>query len=119
MDAEPGNASNHQEHAGEHFRRPDVYPNSNLIFGREYVLNDNFDSICGAGFVVYGSWENGCWLRKTPVFTRVFLERFSGTGELGFQTTQWLDSHFLAELVGAAQPPSFQPLFYTSLAGES
>ena len=37
-------------------------PNSNLIFGREYVLNDNFDSICGAGFVVYGSWKTdaGC-----------------------------------------------------------
>ena len=94
-------------------------PNSNLIFGREYVINDNFDSVCGAGFVVYGSFENGCWLRKTPVFTRIFLERFSANGQLGFQTTQWLDSHFLAELVNASQPPSNQPLYYTSVASET
>ena len=93
-------------------------PNSNLIFGREFVVNDNFDA-AAAGLVVYGSWENGCWLRKTPVFTRVFLERFSGTGELGFQTTQWLDSHFLAELVAAPQPPTFQPLYYTNISSES
>jgi len=94
-------------------------PNSNLIFGREYVINDNFDSVCGAGFVVYGDWADGCWLRKTPVFTRIFLERFSGNGELGFQTTQWLDSHFLAELVNVSQPPSNQPLYYTSISDET
>lgn len=91
--------------------------NSDTIFGKPYVINDNFDATCGAGFVVYGSWADGCWLRKTPVFTRVFLERFSANGELGFQTTQFLDSHFLAELAGAAQPPTNQPLYYTSLVG--
>ncbi len=93
--------------------------NSNQILGRDFVVNDNFDSICGAGFVVYGSWADGVWIRKSPLFTRVFLERFSGSGQVGYQTTQWLDQHFLAELVTAPQPPTFQPLYYTSLAGES
>jgi len=91
---------------------------SNQIFGRDWVINDNFDSVSGAGFVVYGDWADGCWLRKTPIFTRIFLERFSANGQLGFATTQWLDAHFLAELVNASQPPSNQPLYYTSVASE-
>jgi HK97 family phage major capsid protein len=93
--------------------------NSNQILGRDFVVNDNFDSICGAGFVVFGSWADGCWLRRTPVQTRVFLEAFAAQGQVGYRTQQWADAHFLAELAGAAQPPTYQPLYYTSLAGES
>lgn len=93
-------------------------PNTNLIFGREYVLNNNFDS-AAAGLVVYGSWADGCFLRRTPVQTRVFTELYSQSGQIGYRTQQWSDAHFMAELAGAAQPPSFQPLYYTSLATES
>jgi HK97 family phage major capsid protein len=94
-------------------------PESDTIFGRGYVINDNFDTICGAGFVAYGSWADGCWIRKTPVFTRVFVERFAASGEIGFGVQQFLDSHLLAELAGAPQPPSFQPLYYTSIVSET
>jgi HK97 family phage major capsid protein len=91
-------------------------PNSNLIFGREFVINDNFDSICGPGFVAFGDWADGMWIRKTPLFTRVFLELYAQSGQVGYRTTQYLDQHFLAELTATAQPPTFQPLYYTVLA---
>jgi len=94
-------------------------PNSNLIFGREFVVNDNFDAICGAGFVAYGDWADGCFIRKTPLFTRVFMELYAQSGQIGYRTQQWCDQHFLAELVAATQAPSFQPLYYTSLASAS
>jgi hypothetical protein len=51
--------------------------------------------------------------------TRVFLELYSQSGQVGYRTQQWCDQHFLAELAGAAQPPTFQPIFYTSVASES
>ena len=92
---------------------------SNQIFGRDYVINDNCDSICGAGFVAFGNWAEGCWIRKTPLMTRVFTELYAQNGQIGYRTMQFLDQHFLAELAGAAQPPSYQPLFYTSIGGES
>jgi HK97 family phage major capsid protein len=91
-------------------------PDSNQIFGRDYVINDNFDSICGPGFVAYGDWADGMWIRKTPLFTRVFLELYAQSGQVGYRTTQYLDQHLLAELTAAAQPPTFQPLFYSVLA---
>lgn len=94
-------------------------PNTNQILGADFVVNDNFDSICGAGFVVFGSWKDGCYLRRTPVQTRVMQELYAGQGQVGFRTTAWADAHFLAELAGAAQPPSFQPLYYTSIASDS
>jgi HK97 family phage major capsid protein len=93
--------------------------NSNLIFGREFVINDNFDTVCGSGFVAYGDWADGAWQRKTPVMTRVFVEAYAASGEIGYRTQQWMDSHFLAELVGAPQAPTFQPIYYTSLASAS
>jgi HK97 family phage major capsid protein len=89
--------------------------NSNTIFNREFVVNDNFDT-SEAGLVVYGSWANGALIRKTPIATRVFLELFAGSGQVGYRTTQWADSHWLAELAGAAQPPSAQPLYYAVLS---
>jgi HK97 family phage major capsid protein len=89
--------------------------NSNQIFGRDFVINDNFDT-SAAGLVVYGSWANGAFIRKTPVVTRTFLELFANNGQIGYRTTQWADSHWLAELAGAPQPPTNQALYYAVLS---
>ena len=91
------------------------------LFDREYVLNDYLDTAAGAGvgFVTFGSFADGVWLRRTPIQTRVFLELYAQNGQVGFRTQQWADQHFLAELAGAAQPPTFQPLFYTNVVSET
>jgi HK97 family phage major capsid protein len=93
--------------------------NSDTILGRKYVVNEYFDSICGAGFVAYGNWRRGAWLRRTPLITRVLQELFWANSEIDFIVTSWADNHFLAELVGAAQPPSFQPIYFTKLPSGS
>jgi HK97 family phage major capsid protein len=100
---------------------PMFSPDGAQLFDRPYVINDNLDAAPGAGvgFVAFGSFADGVWLRRTPVVSRIFLELFANSGQIGFRTTQWADSHYLAELAGAAQPPTFQPLFYTNVASES
>jgi HK97 family phage major capsid protein len=94
-------------------------PDSDTILGRPYFVNEFFDSICGAGFITYGNWNKGAWLRRTPVITRVLQELYWANNEIGFIATQWTDAHFLAELVGAAQPPTWQPLYFTVLPSGS
>jgi HK97 family phage major capsid protein len=96
-------------------------PDGTKIFDRPYVINDNLDTTSGAGvgFVAFGSFADGVFLRRTPVITRTLLELYAGSGAVGFRTTQWADQHFLAELAGAAQPPTFQPVFYTNIVSES
>lgn len=96
-------------------------PDGTKIFDRPYVINDNLDSTSGAGvgFVAFGSFADGVFLRRTPVITRTLLELYAGSGQVGFRTTQWSDQHFLAELAGAAQPPTFQPIYYTNIVSES
>jgi HK97 family phage major capsid protein len=100
---------------------PMFSPDGTKLFDREYVINDYLDTASGAGvgFVTFGSFADGVWLRRTPVMTRVFLELFANSGQVGFRTTQWADAHYLAELAGAAQPPSFQPIYYTNVVSES
>jgi len=93
--------------------------NADLILGRPYVVNEFFDSICGAGFVAYGNWRRGAWLRRTPILTRVLQELYWVNNQWGFICTTWSDDHFLAELVGAAQPPTHQPCYYTILPSGS
>ena len=92
-----------------------------MLFDRPYVVNDSLDTASGAGvgFVAFGSFADGVWLRRTPVVTRVFQELFANTGQFGFRTTQWADSHYLAELAGAAQPPTNQPIYYSNVVSES
>jgi HK97 family phage major capsid protein len=90
-------------------------PDQDTILGRPYVVNEFFDSICGAGFITYGNWNRGAYIRRTPVITRVLQELYWANNEIGFIATQWTDVHFLAELVGAAQPPTWQPLYFTVL----
>lgn len=90
-------------------------PESDTILGRPYVTNEYFDAACGAGFVAYGNWNKGAFLRRTPLYTRVLQEVFAQQNEIGFLTSSWTDSHFLAELIGAANPPSHQPLYFTVL----
>jgi HK97 family phage major capsid protein len=90
-------------------------PEEDLILGRPYVANEFFDAVCGAGFVAYGNWNRGAFLRRTPLLTRVLQELYSLNNQLGFLVTQWADNHFLAELVGATNPPSHQPIYYTVL----
>lgn len=91
-------------------------PEQDLVLGRPYVVNEFFDSVCGAGFVAYGNWNKGAWLRRTPIITRVLQELYWATNtSIGFVATTWGDNHFLAELVGASNPPTNQPLFYTVL----
>jgi HK97 family phage major capsid protein len=96
-------------------------PDGTKLFDREYVINDNLDTTSGAGvgFVAFGSFADGVWIRRTPIQTRVFYELYAQSGQLGFRTQQWNDAHFLAELAGAAQPPTFQPLYYTNVVSES
>jgi HK97 family phage major capsid protein len=94
-------------------------PDSDTILGRPYFVNEFFDSICGAGFITYGNWNKGAWLRRTPVVTRVLQELYWQNNEIGFIATQWTDAHFLAELVGASQPPTWQPLYFTVLPSGS
>lgn len=94
---------------------PMFNPNDNTILGRRFVTNEYFDATCGAGFITYGNWNKGAWIRKTPLITRPLLEKYWVEGNIGFMATTWTDAHFLAELVGAAEPPTFQPLYYTVL----
>jgi len=93
-------------------------PNSDTILGRPYVVNEFFDDVMGAGYVCYGNFSRGAFLRRTPLFTRVLQERYATTNEVGFLTTSWADNHFLAELVNAANPPSHQPLYFTVLGSD-
>lgn len=94
-------------------------PDSDTILGRPYFVNESFDSVCGGGFIVYGNWNRGAYLRRTPVITRILQELYWLNSEIGFLATQWGDNHFLAELVGASQPPTFQPLYFTVLPSGS
>jgi HK97 family phage major capsid protein len=94
-------------------------PNTDLIFGRPYSINDYFDAAFGAGAVVYGSWKDGAYLRRTPLLTRVLDQLYWLNNDIGYLATQWGDNHFLAELSFAAQPPSNQPLYYTTLSSEA
>lgn len=100
---------------------PMFSPDGTKLFDREYVLNDYLDTTTGAGvgFVTFGSFADGVWIRKTPLMTRVFLELYSQNSQIGYRTMQWCDQHFLAELAGAAQPPTFQPIFYTNVVSET
>jgi HK97 family phage major capsid protein len=96
-------------------------PTSNRILDKPYVLNDYLDAATGAGegFVAYGNFAEGAFIRRTPVVTRVFLELFAEQGQIGYRSMVWQDAHFLAELAGASQPPTFQPIYYTDVASES
>ncbi len=92
-----------------------------MLFDRPYVINDFLDTASGAGvgFVAFGSFADGVWIRKTPVITQVFLEAYASNGQIGYRTQQWMDSHFLAELAAASQPPTFQPIHYTNVVSET
>lgn len=98
---------------------PMLDPEKDLILGRRYTTNEFFDSICGAGFVAYGNWRRGAWLRRTPILTRVLQELYWLNNQIGFLATSWCDNHFLAELVGATQPPTWQPIWFTVLPSGS
>jgi HK97 family phage major capsid protein len=82
-------------------------PVASKIFDRDVVINDNLSG----GQVVYGDWQDGCIIRKTPLITRVFYEAYAEQGEVGFRVAQWLDQHFLCELGDVTN----QPLAYTVL----
>ncbi len=100
---------------------PMFSPDGGKLFDRNFVINDNLDTATGAGvgFVAFGSFADGAFLRRTPVDVRVFLEAFASQGNTGYRVQQWCDAHFLAELAGAAQPPTFQPIFYSNVTLES
>ena len=61
---------------------------------------------------MYGDWQDGAIIRRTPVIVRVFYEKFAEQGEVGFRVMQWNDQHFLCEL---SDIPN-QPLYYSVLA---
>lgn len=83
-------------------------PTSNEIFKRGVVLNDNLTG----GQVVFGDWQDGAIVRRTPVIIRVFYEKYAEQGEVGFRVMQWNDQHFLCEL---SDIPN-QPLYYSVLS---
>lgn len=92
---------------------------SDTIFGRPYVTNEYMDSVCGAGFIAYGNWRRGAFLRKCPTIVRPLLERYWTEAAIGFVGAAWTDFHCLAELYAAAQPPTWQPLSYVVLPSGS
>jgi HK97 family phage major capsid protein len=79
-------------------------PEANTIFGRPVVINDNLDRI------VYGNWQAGAYVRKTPFVLLRLFELYSASGYQGFKATQYLDSKFLASVSSV----SAQPLFFTN-----
>jgi HK97 family phage major capsid protein len=83
-------------------------PTTNQIFGKPFIVNDNLTG----GQVVYGDWQDGVIIRRTPVIVRVFYEKYAEQGEVGFRVMQWNDAHSLCEL---SDIPN-QPLYYTVLA---
>ena len=87
---------------------PFFNPETNQIFGKTAVLNDNLTG----GQVVYGSWVDGAFVRKSPFILLRLQELYSAQGLIGFKATQFLDQHFLAELTGV----TVQPLHYTILS---
>jgi HK97 family phage major capsid protein len=87
---------------------PFFNPETNQIFGKTAVLNDNLTG----GQVVYGSWVDGAFVRKSPFILLRLQELYSAQGLIGFKATQFLDQHFLAELTGV----TVQPLHYTVLS---
>ena len=91
-------------------------PDEDLILGRPYVVNEYFETVCGANFLAYGNWNKGAWLRRTPILTRVLQELYALNNEVGFLATSWADNHFLAELVSVPQPPTHQPIYYSVLS---
>lgn len=82
---------------------------SGQIFGRDSVVNDSLT----AGVVVFGDWQNGVVIRKSPFGLLRLNEAFASEGKVGFKGTQWLDQGFLCELSDVA----VQPLYFTKLLG--
>ena len=91
--------------ARDNYGRPLFDPVTNTVLGKPYIVNDNLTR------VVYGSWRDGCFVRKSPFFLQRLLEAYSDDGEQGFRATQWLDSKFLASVTAVTT----QPLFFTHL----
>lgn len=85
---------------------PLLNPVDGTVLGRRFIVNDNCTRLA------YGSFKDGCFIRKSPFFLQVLLELYSAAGERGFKATQFVDQHFLAEKTGVAT----QPLFYTHLS---
>lgn len=82
-------------------------PQDGTVLGRRFVINDSLTRL------VYGQWQAGAFIRKSPFFLQRLLEAYASTGHQGFRGTQWLDQHFLAEISSADQP-----LYYVSLETE-
>jgi HK97 family phage major capsid protein len=80
-------------------------PTSGTIFGKRVVINDYLTR------VVYGNFQGGAFIRKTPFTIYRLNELYSAEGHIGFRATQFTDSKFLASV--HAVPA--QPLFYTDL----
>jgi HK97 family phage major capsid protein len=85
-------------------------PATNQIFSRDVVINDNLTG----GQVVFGNWEGGAIIRKSPFILLPLREAYASTGETGFKATQFLDQHFLCEFPVTDCPN--QPLYYTVLS---
>jgi len=85
-------------------------PATSQIFQRDVVINDNLS----AGQVVFGNWEGGAIIRKSPFILLPLREAYASSGEIGFKATQFLDQHFLCEFPVTDCPN--QPLYYTILS---
>jgi len=85
-------------------------PATNQIFQKDVVINDNLTG----GQVVFGNWQGGAIIRKSPFVLLPLREAFASSGEVGFKATQFLDQHFLCEFPVTDCPN--QPLYYTVLS---
>ena len=85
--------------------QPLLNPETGQVLGRNWDINDNCDRL------YYGNWGAGAYIRKSPYFIQRLIELYSATGDIGFKSTQFLDSKFLASVPSVTS----QPLYFTNL----
>jgi HK97 family phage major capsid protein len=91
------------------FGRPLIATTDDTILGYGAVLNDNLTRA-----IVFGSWANGAYVRKTGLWIQRLIEAYASAGEIGIRATQWSQAKFLAS-VGSV---TTDPLVYATLDGE-
>jgi HK97 family phage major capsid protein len=91
------------------FDRPLIPTSDTQILGYDYVLNDNLTRA-----VVFGSWRDGAYIRKTGLWLMRLIEAYASAGEIGIRATQWSDSKYIASVASV----TVDPLVFCTLDGE-
>jgi len=91
------------------FERPLIPTTDTQILGFDFVLNDNLTRN-----IVFGSWKNGAFIRKTGMYVQRLLEAYASAGEVGIRATQFSQAKFIAS-VGSV---TVDPLSHCTFDGE-